>query len=69
MSVILIMDKIDKLNEELALLKNDKRVSNPIVGCAPENAARLMGMMGVPNPATAVAMVMPFNLKSPNKDL
>ena len=32
MSVILMMDKIDKLNEELALLKNEKRVSNPIVG-------------------------------------
>jgi hypothetical protein len=32
MSVILMMDKIDKLNKELALLKNEKRVSNPIVG-------------------------------------
>jgi hypothetical protein len=30
MSVILMMDKIDKLNEKLALLKNEKRVSNPI---------------------------------------
>ena len=31
MSVILMMDKIDKLNKELALLKNEKLVSNSIV--------------------------------------
>jgi len=66
---ILMMDKIDKLNEELALLKNEKRVSNPIVGRVLEHAARSMGMMVVPNPAATVAMVMSVNLKSPNKDL
>jgi len=69
MSVILMMDKIDKLNKELALLKNVKRVSNLIVGHVLEHAARLMGMMVVPNPAAAVATDMSVNLKSPNKDV
>ena len=68
MSVILMMDKIDKLNEELALLKNEKRVSNPIVGHVLEHTAHLMGMTVVPNPAAAVAMVMFVNLKSPNEE-
>ncbi len=69
MSVILMMDKIDKLNKELALLKNEKRESNPIVRHVLEHAARLMGMTVVPNPASAVATVMSVNLKSPNEDL
>jgi hypothetical protein len=68
MSVILMMDKIDKLNEELALLKNEKRVSNPIVGHVLEHTARLMGMTVVPNPAAAVATVMFVNLKSSNEE-
>ena len=67
-SVISMMDKIDKLNEELALLKNEKHVSNPIVGRVLEHTARLMGMTVVPNPAAAVAMVMSVNLTSPNEE-
>ena len=69
MSAISMIDKIDKLNKELALLKNEKRESNPIVQHVLEHAARLMGMTVVPNPASAVATVMSVNLKSPNEDL
>jgi len=68
LSVILMMDKIDKLSEELALLKKEKCVSNPIVGRVLKHAARSMGMTVVPNPAAAVATVMSVNLKSPNKE-
>ncbi len=66
--MILMMDKIDKLSEELALLKNEKCVSSPIVGRVLKHAARSMGMAVVPNPAAAVATVMSVNLKSPNKE-
>ena len=55
------MDKIDTLNKELALLKNEKSVSNPIVGRVLKHAVRSMGMTVVPNPAAAVAMVMSVN--------
>ena len=65
---VILMDKIDQLSEELALLKNEKRVSNPIIGRVLKHAARSMGMMVVPNPAAAVATVMSVNLKSPNKE-
>ena len=61
--------RIDKLSEELALLKKAKCVSNPIVGRVLEHAARSMGMTVVPNPAAAVATVMSVNLKSPNEDV
>ena len=46
-----------------------KRVTNLIVGCVLEQAAHLMGMTVVPNPAAMVATVPSGNLKSPNKDL
>ena len=68
MSAISMINKIDKLNKELALLKNEKLVSNPIVGRVLEHTARLMGMTVVPNPAAAVAMVMSVNLTSPNEE-
>jgi hypothetical protein len=48
MSVLIMMDKIDKWNNELGLLGKEKRVSNPIVGRVLEHAARSMGIVVAP---------------------
>jgi hypothetical protein len=45
MSVLIMMDKIDKWNNELGLLRKEKRVSNSIVEGVIEHAARSMGMV------------------------
>jgi hypothetical protein len=45
MSVLIMMDKIDKWNNELGLLGKEKRVSNPIVERVLEHNARSMGMV------------------------
>ena len=44
MSVLKMMEKIEKWNEELELMMEEKRVSNPIVGRVLEHAARSMGL-------------------------
>ena len=44
MSVLKMMEKIEKWNEELELMMAEKRESNLIVGCVLEHAARSMGL-------------------------
>ena len=44
MSVLKMMEKIEKWNEELELMMAEKRESNPIVGRVLEHAARSMGL-------------------------
>ena len=44
MSVLKMMEKIEKWNEELELMMEEKRESNPIVGRVLEHAARSMGL-------------------------
>jgi hypothetical protein len=44
MSVLKMMEKIKKWNEELELMMEEKCVSNPIVGRLLEHAARSMGL-------------------------
>ena len=68
MSAISMINKIDKLNKELALLKNEKLVSNSIVGRVLQHAAHSMWMTVVPNPAAVVATVMAVNLTFSNKE-
>ncbi len=45
MSVLTMMEKIEKWNEELEVMMEEKRPSNPIVGRVLEHAARSMGLM------------------------
>ena len=44
MSVLKMMEKIERWNEELELMMEEKRVSNPIVGWVLEHAAHSMGL-------------------------
>ena len=43
MSVMKMMDNIEKWNDELGLMMKEKRVSNPIVGRVLKHAARSIG--------------------------
>jgi hypothetical protein len=43
MSILKMMEKIEKWNEELELMMEEKRESNPIVGRVLEHAPRSMG--------------------------
>ncbi len=52
MSVLKMMEKIEKWNEELELMMEEKRVSNPIVGRVLEHAARSMGLTAPPTKRT-----------------
>jgi len=45
MSVLKMMEKIEKWNEELEVMMAEKRESNPIVGRVLEHAARSMELM------------------------
>jgi len=45
MSVLKMIEKIEKWSEELELMMTKKRESNPIVGRVLEHAARSMGLM------------------------
>ena len=44
MSVLKMMKKIENWNEELELMMEEKRVSNPIVGRVLEHTTRSMGL-------------------------
>ncbi len=44
MSVLTMMEKIEKWNEELEVMMEEKRPSNPIVGRVLEHAVRSMGL-------------------------
>ena len=44
MSVLNMMEKIEKWNEEMERMMEEKRESNPIVGRVLEHAARSMGL-------------------------
>jgi hypothetical protein len=44
MSVLKMMEKIEKWNDELKLMMAEKRELNPIVGRVLEHAARSMGL-------------------------
>ncbi len=44
MSFLKMMEKIEKWNEKLELMMEEKRESNPIVGRVLEHAARSMGL-------------------------
>jgi len=52
MSVLKMMEKIEKWNEELELMMDEKRVSNPIVGPVLEHTARSMGLTAPPTKRT-----------------
>jgi len=52
MSVLKMMEKIEKWNEELELVMEKKRVSNPIVGRVLEHDARSMGLTAPPTKRT-----------------
>ena len=45
MSVFKMMEKIEKWNEEMERMMEEKRESNPIVGRVLEHAARSMGLV------------------------
>ena len=49
MSVLKMMEKIEKWNEELELVIEEKRESNPIVGRVLEHAAHSMGLTAPTN--------------------
>jgi hypothetical protein len=49
MSVFKMMEKIEKWNEEMERMMEEKRESNPIVGRVLEHAARSMGLLAVPS--------------------
>ncbi len=61
MSVMKMMDKIEKWNEDLGLMMKEQHVSNPIVGRVLEHAARSMGLM-------VVATKLTENLKNDDED-
>ena len=64
MSVLTMMDKIDKWYNELGLLGKEKRVSNPIVGRVLDHAAHSIGIVAMP---TMIASTKPTgNLKNNN---
>ena len=69
MSVIVMMDKIDKWNEELGQLMNEKRVSSPIVGHVLKHSAHLMGMTVASKPTGTVVTETTNNLKDDSVDL
>ena len=48
MSVLTMMEKIEKWNEELELVMEKKRVLNPIVGRVLEHPAHSMGLTAPP---------------------
>ena len=52
MSVLKMMEKIEKWNEELELMMEEKRVSNPIVGRVLEHAMPSMGLTAPPTKRT-----------------
>ncbi len=79
MSVLKMMEKIEKWNEELELMMEEKRVSNPIVGWVLEHAAHSMGLTAPPTKRTdtletvnslglAIPMMMTGNLKNDDDD-
>ena len=47
MSVMKMMDKIEKWNDDLGLLMKEQCISNPTVGWVLKHAARSMGLMVV----------------------
>jgi len=61
MSVMKMMDKIEKWNEDLVLMMKEQRVSNPIVGRVLEHTARSMGL-------TVVATNPTENFKNDDED-
>ena len=61
MSVMKMMDKIEKWNEDLGLMMKELRISNLIVGRVLEHAARPMGL-------TVVATNPTENLKNDDED-
>ena len=65
MSILKMIEKIEKWNEELELMMAEKRESNPIVGRVLEHAACLMGLMVPSTNMTDTLATVDFGLEIP----
>ena len=69
MSVLKMMEKIEKWNEELEVMMVEKRESNPIVGWVIEHAAHSMGLMLPSTNRTDLAMMTTGVLKNDDENV
>jgi hypothetical protein len=69
MSVLKMMEKIEKWNEELEVMMAEKRESNPIVGRVLEHAARSMGLMLPSTNRTDLATMTTGVLKNDDENI
>ena len=69
MSVLKMMEKIEKWNEELEIMMEEKRESNPIVGRVLEHAARSMGLMLPSTNRTDLATMTTGVLKNDDENI
>jgi len=67
MSVLKMMEKIEKWNEELGLMMEEKRESNPIVGRVLEHAAHSMGLAAPTNRTDTLETVNSLGLAIPTR--
>jgi hypothetical protein len=66
-SVLKMMEKIENWNEELELMMEEKRESNPIVGRVLKHAARSMGLTAPTNRTDTLETVDSLGLALPTK--